>query len=523
MLTLACLLGGLALAGLLGGCGSDTTAASGDGSGDLKVLQVAMEGAPYSTLDPQMEGLYYSIEDNVYDLLVRWDPEQKKAVPSLAQSWEHSPDGKTWTFHLVQGAKFHDGTDVDAEAVKFSLERCKKGQFAPVVTYCVKSFEVPDKYTVVVNLSSAQKMDFAYASACGTAIVSPTAVKKYGDQAFQPGNGAGSGPYVLMEATTTQIKLQRFDGYWGGWEGEKATAPDVAVMRGIDEPSARIQSLEQGESQIILGIPPGDMKSMETNSDFVTHSDAYWAQWNLNLNTQKKPLSDPYLREALYYAFPYQEVLDLVLGGYGSIATGPTMVGVVGYEQQAADCGTPTQDMAKARAALAKSAYAGGVTIDMPVESGKTWEIQAAQLYKAALEELGITLKAYPQNLGVTLDRAWSKNPPQDILAMSWPDTTPLPYESHYNMLAAPGPWNLSYYTNPQVTKLVNKGIPMFVTDEPSAISLFTEAWNITKASYPVLYTLNLEAQSANSTAIKGFDGVIPGYANDVRCYNISM
>lgn len=506
---------------VLAGCGSDSTTET-EGP---KILVVGCDGVPYTTFHALQEGAYYAIEDNVYERLCTWDQQTGKTVPQIAESWDVSADAKTWTWHIRQGTKFHDGADLDANAVKLSLEMSKEIGLQSVTTDAIASMSVPDKYTLVMKLKYPQRMDMGSTALCCMSIVDVAGAEKYGDKAFTPGYDLGSGPYKLTSATTSELKFERYKEYYGGWQGEKAKCPDIAVFRGIDEPAARIQNLEQGAVQVAFGILPEDAQRLKGNEDFNVFSNHVWNILTYVLNTQKAPLNDANVREALYWSYPYDDVLQLAIGGEGAVVGGPTAVGAPGYEAQVQEFGIPKQDMDKARAALARSEYPeGNITLDCPVEMGKAWEMKATQLWKTALADLNIKLNAHLQNTMVTLERAWSENPPQHILVGAWMKTTSLPYELHYTQLTPINPaWNLCYWSDPKCTKLIMEGVSAFAKDEAAGVSKLNEGWGVARAANPVLYTVDVKALSASTKTIGNFNGSEPGGQNSLSCYNISM
>lgn len=508
----------------LAACGSSSGTQAGANE-KPKILVVGCDGAPYTTFNALQEGAYYSIEENVYERLCAWDDAAQKAIPQVAESWEASPDCKTWTFHIRQGTKFHDGADVDAAAVKASLELSQQVGLQSVATDAIDAMEATDKYTLVMHLKYPQKMDMGATSLCGMSVLDVAGIEKYGDKAFTPGYDLGSGPYRLTAATTSEVRFERYKEYCGGWQGEKAKCPDVAIFRGIGEPAARVQNLEQGSIQIMFGVLPEDAERLRKNDAFTVYANDVWALCCYVLNTKKAPLSDPNLREALYWSYPYEQVLKLAVGGEGTIASGPIAVGVPGYEEQLARFGQPTQDMAKARAALALSKYPqGNITLDCPVEMGKAWEMQAVQLWKTALAELGIRLNAHLANTSVTLEQAWSDNPPQDMVAGSWMKTTAFPYGLHYTQITDIHPvWNLSYWSDPEVTKLVMEGISLYAEDEEAGIDKMNDAWAIALEAHPTMYTVDVKAISAAAKTIQGFNGSQAGSQNSLNCYSIGM
>jgi peptide/nickel transport system substrate-binding protein len=141
------------------GCGSN---ASNDNQAKANDTLIYAQGAEPRGLDPALvdDGESAKVMINIYEGLLKYNKDSTKVEPCLAKSWDVSPDGLTYTFYLQEGVKFHDGTDFDAEAVKFNIERQIPPQVTPDMAYAsfvygsVKNVEVVDKNTVKVNLTA---------------------------------------------------------------------------------------------------------------------------------------------------------------------------------------------------------------------------------------------------------------------------------------------------------------------------------------------------------------------------------
>jgi peptide/nickel transport system substrate-binding protein len=201
---------------------------------------------------------------NVYEGLVRYKPDSTEVEPCLATEWKMSPDGKEWTFTLRQGVKFQDGSDFDAAAVKFSVDRQLPPQRTDAMPYAsftfgpVKEVQVVDKYTVKFVLTEPYAPFLAnLAMALAAPIVSPTAVKKSGEDFNN--NPVGTGPYKFVKWTKGQmIELTAWEGYWGDQPKTKKV-----VFKITKENSVRASELITGADDIIDGVDPNDVKKLE--------------------------------------------------------------------------------------------------------------------------------------------------------------------------------------------------------------------------------------------------------------------
>ena len=519
----------LAIVAGLAACGSSSSDSEGAGAtnGEKSVVVFGTELAPFMSLDPDQEGAYTSITANVYDTLTGYDSATGKVTPQLATRWESSPDGKTWTFHLREGVKFHDGSILDSAAVKFSLERSMTSGITTYIWKPVKSVEAPDKYTVVLNLKYPAAIDMVTAASFGAWINSPAAFEKYGDKVFSAGCDAGSGPYTIKSASLTEVVLERFPDYWGGWEDTHAKAPDLGVVRQMSEPAVRVQNLEQGVAQVIQSASFSDLPRLLDNPSLKLYNMPGWIGLDFIMNTSREPLSDIHLREALCYAYPYQQAVDLAYGGYASLSHGSIPPGIPGYEEQNARFPAPAQDMAKARAALAKSAYPNGdVTIKLHVVQGDDKAAKACQLFKAALSELNIDLSVKSVSTSVIYTQAQPPDAPQDIMCTQWMCSYPSPQDIAVNMFTNPPPeeeWtnDFSYFSSPQTDEMFDQAEELLATDQEAGIELLLDCWEIIEAQKTTIFSANLESTPVASTSLKGFAGFPPEFQATVLFYDV--
>jgi len=203
-----------------------------------------------------------TIAYQIFDFLVRYNHETKQYEPGLAISWEASEDAKTWTFKLRKGVKFHDGTPFNAEAVKFTIDRVldpqSKSPLSQDFRDNVESVEVIDEYTVVFHLKNplASFLDRIIRNQ-GAMIVSPTAVKKYGDDFSN--HPVGTGPFMFKEwIPGERVVLVKNPDYWGG-----APMIDTLIFKPMPESAAQVAALQAGQVDVILSIPKESLEILE--------------------------------------------------------------------------------------------------------------------------------------------------------------------------------------------------------------------------------------------------------------------
>ena len=518
----------LAAIGLTVGCGSSGTSSSGASTAPANntptVLVYDTPWTVYTSLDPAKEWFNNVYHYSTYETLTTVDTTTPALVkPMLATSWETSDGGKTWTFHLRQGVKSHGGFPITSADVVFSFERNKKvaaGAYGFIYDG-YQSIEAPDANTVVIHFSKPVPLP-GIASACNNSFIySKQAVDKYGDKCFQPGSEtAGTGPYIPQSVNTTEITYKRFADYWGGWSGTHAKAPDVVVIRKVDESAVRIQQLQSGDAQIVAGIPVNSVDSLKSDPKVKFMSGKWWRTSTFFLNTKSQATKDIHLREALYYAFPYEQAISLAYKGMADTATGPLCQGQPGADLQGP---APKQDMAKAAAALKQSAYPnGGVKLLCRVDAGMEDNMQVAQLFKAALQKLNITLDVRYVASSVAYADAVGPNPPQAMYIVEW--TAFYPGVTNYLQMWELGSsgYNLTYYKNPKVDSLISQSLAAEATSVDAAAKLSAEAARVDAAGYPYIWVANPYYRVATAKNIT-WGGYDPLFAYTVDFYNVQM
>jgi peptide/nickel transport system substrate-binding protein len=310
----------------------------------------------------------------------------------LAQSWSVSGDGLVYTLHLRPNVKFHDGTMLDAEAVKLSIERMKAINLGnSFVLTSVKEIRTPDPMTVQIVLSN--RFGPFLPALSSVYVVSAKAIKDHeqnGDWArgwFQS-HEDGTGPYTLDSwQLNQQMELSAVPDYWRGWAGPHAKQ---LILRDVAEPATQRLLIESSDVDWADYISIDDALALKSNKALqvqVTHG---LQQLYILMNAKKPPLTNVKLRQALVAAFPYEAMLKNVLHGLDEPASGYLMTGFPQHDHGP----TGHLDLARARTLLAEAGYPkGGITLDLIYFGPAQFEAEGVQLYQAELQQLGITLK----------------------------------------------------------------------------------------------------------------------------------
>jgi peptide/nickel transport system substrate-binding protein len=320
-------------------------------------------------------------------------------VPLLAESWAANDDTSVWTFHLREGATFHDGSPCDAEAVRLSFERLLTlglGPFEVVHRFVSDPAQItaPDAQTVVFDLGRPQPLfESALAAAYGPYIVNARLAKEHEENgdwghawAQTNAEGMGTGPYtVTTSERESLVQLDRFDAYWGGWDGNHFAR---ILIRVVPENETLRQLVEQGEIDIVDNLTPEATDALAQNPALrveraYTTSDGYLSMTSIG------PLESPEARQAMAWAFPYEEVVEGVYQGYAKAARGPLAELIRGFD---AELPAYTTDLEQARQLLSDAGVAQGETLSMMLSAGSEAAKTMAQLFAANLEQLGLSL-----------------------------------------------------------------------------------------------------------------------------------
>lgn len=289
-------------------------------------------------LDPALSGAGggQEIVSQIYDTLVAL-ADDYSVVPRLAARWTVDDGGRKFTFMLRDDVRFHDGTLLDANAVKASWERVldpttkspNVAQFGPIA-----SIDAPDPRTVIVNYKQPYPPLLIQAWRTSFAIVSPKVLAslKKGDKITTP---VGSGPFKYAgRSADGVVTLEPFADYvWGPSTRSNRGAPFLqqVKLRVITEPGTRVATLESGESLFVDEVPEGDYQRLKADTRFrFTTIPVPGTPLGFYFNVKKPPLDDQSVRDAINFAVDRQAILDKVFFGIGKVEMSIAGHGVAG-------------------------------------------------------------------------------------------------------------------------------------------------------------------------------------------------
>jgi peptide/nickel transport system substrate-binding protein len=473
------------------------------------VLNVAAT-ANVTTWDPiksfSTEALYMA---NMYEPLIRVNAPDaaEQFTPVLAESWEVSDDGLSWTFHLRDGVTFHDGEPLTAEAVKASIEAAADRAGASFIWFPLDSVEVVDDLTVKINTSYPASVDLIASSLYAAYIISPKALEAAAadESYFEVGIEAGTGPYMLESYTPDQeVLLSAYEDYWGGWEEGQY---DKVLVQIVPEAVLQQQMLEGGEVDLALRLPEENYASFADRDGYTLHNEASLFNYVGFFNTLRPPLDNPTVRQALSYAVPYQDLIDVAIFGRGTQARGPVPAGVWPYSE---DVMQYSQDLEKARELLAEAGYADGFDLRLTYAAENIIEERFAPLLKDAFAEVGVNMEIEP----ILFNQQWeeAKSDPenaQDIfLLLWWPTYSDGGTDNLWSMFhSSEAPFfNLSYWNNEQYDTLIDDAAVLSATDPEAGLQMYVDAQNLLVEEAPGLFFFDTESSFVVPDHVGGFD-----------------
>jgi len=455
-------------------------ASSARHSSSTALLRVATT-AGVTTWDPiksfSTEVLYMA---NIYEPLVYANPpgSSKPFRAGLATNWGSSKDGKTWTFRLRQGVKFHNGERLTAQTVKDSLDAARKRGGASFIWAPVSSITTPNDYTVVFNLSYSYPMTLVTASengawiVCGEALKAAAADPNY----FESGKECGTGPYTLKSYQSgKQVVLAQNTDYWGGWKNSQFKN---VVFQITPEAIVQQQALQSGQVDVAGSVPVENIAKLAKNPKFKVTRDASSLNYLGFFNTKRPPLDNVLVRRALAYAIPYKDILTVGAGGYGTQSRSAVPKGIFPYSPT-----TPqyTQNLVKAKALLAQAGHkGGGFSLDLTYAAENSAEGRFAPLIKDAFKKIGVTVNVK----SLLFNQQWklAKDDPskaQDIfLLLYWPTYSDAGSDNLWSLFhSSKKPFfNLSYINSPLYDKLVDGAGELLGTDKKASQAMYEKA-----------------------------------------------
>ena len=467
----------LCLAFVFTACGGDeSTDGQGAATKHPEVFVAAISGE-ILTLDPQIAaGTPAEVARmEMFESLITQNDDGTFS-PCLAESWDVSKDGATYTFHLRQGVKFHDGSDFTADDVVATFQRLLDRAYGSARITDVPNLiavEKVDTYTVKL-VNDGPVGNFLNQIAYGTGfIMSSDAIETYKEELGT--NVVGTGPYKLVEFESSEyVLMEANEDYWG----EVPQIKKLKIMC-VTEASTRTNMILTGEAQYAQDITPQDIASIEDSGLATIRQDESNRVFQVGFNLNVAPLNNKLVRQAMNYAIDKDAIITGELGGAGTKTNNVVASNVFGYID-----GQYSYDIDKAKKLMKEAGYEDGFEMTIWTPEGRYYKDKDVVLAVAEqLKAINIKLKVEVLDWATYLSEV--KTAPEEtkcsMYVFGWECYT---REAGYTINTlftkkqwAPDGWNTMYYENKDL-EAVNKKI-MSETNQSKREKLINEALTI--------------------------------------------
>lgn len=439
----------------------DPASNDGSGSGSTKDTLVFGRGGDSTSLDPitTTEGEAFKVTENMFETLVEFGEQDTTIHPGLAESWEPSEDGLTYTFKLRKGVKFHDGTDFNAEAVVFNFERWAGGDEEKFPYYSnfggykgdpghvIKEVKALDEHTVQFVLTRPLGPFLWNLAMSPFGIASPTAIKKYGDD-FRS-HPVGTGPFKFVEwKQNDTVTLEKNPDYW-----QKGLPKlNKLIYRVIPENTARLNALANGEIDIMDGLNYSDEKTVTSNANLQVIERPTMNVGYLGMTTTRKPFDNKLVRQAINHAIDKKSLIEAFYAGKAVPAINPMPSNIDGYNDEIKDY---PYDLEKAKALLKEAGFEKGFEINlwaMPVARPYMPEAQkVAEVIQDSLSKIGVKANIKSAEWATYLEQA--RKGEFDMFMLGWTGDNGDADNFLYTLLDKDsiGSNNYAYYSNDEL------------------------------------------------------------------------
>lgn len=485
------LLASLAALGLMAGAASAQT-----------TLRIGLAEDP-DALDPTFARtfvgriVFAGLCDKLFDI-----DKDLKIVPQLATGFEWSDSGRTLTIKLRDDVFFHDGEKMDAEAVRFSLDRHlnapRSGRRAEISV--IQTITAVDPTTVRLNLSTAFAPLVAQLTDRAGMVLSPRAVQAAGEQFSN--RPVCAGPFRFVERVAQdRIVLEKFPRYWNAAN----VHIDRVIYQPIPDSSVRFANLQAGALDMIERMQPTDLPAARRNARLRVVPVAELGYQGITINVgngerARSPIgSDPRVREAFDLAIDRRAVNQVVYNGE-FIPTAQAVPPTNPFHNKALPAAT--RDLARARALIAQTGLRTPVVVNLTVPNNPDLR-QVAEVIQSMTREAGFDVRINLMEFASSLNAAERGDFEAYILAWSG---RPDPDGNLYVFITKDGPQNYGKYHNPEVDRLMDE--QRTIADPERRAAVLDRVSAITAADRPILYLWHRTNFIAHGTRLTGFQPV---------------
>jgi peptide/nickel transport system substrate-binding protein len=433
---------------------------------------------------------------NIFEGLLK--PNEKgELLPAIAESYQISPDGLTYTFKLRNGVKFHNGNPVTSQDVKFSYDRLAgttTGKPLNPVFQDVQSIDAPDSSTVIIKL---KKNNSSFLTALTAAVIP----KDYQDSNKTP---IGTGPFKFKEYVPGQrLVVEKFSDYYV----KGVPSLDKVEFRIITDANASLAALKSGEADIYPRIGTDQLAGL--GDSFTALSAPQNLVQLMTFNISRKPFNDIKVRQAINYAIDKDEIIKGVAIGKGT-KLGSNLSPVLSKYYQAGLEDTYKTNLDKAKSLLAEAGYKDGFETTLSVPSNYQFHVDTAQVIVQQLAKVGIKVKIEPVEWAVWLDRIYkNRNYDMTIIGLDG-KLDPYPILNKY---LSDSPNNFFNYKSNEFDKTLKAAVTE--VDDAKRVALYKQAQTILTNDAAAVYIMDPNLSVALNKKLDGYKQY-PLYVQDL-------
>jgi len=421
--------------GLLGACaGEQRQANTGDASGPppkspTGTLNFGNLGEPTS-IDPS-QALFtgsWTILNNVYEGLLRWNADYTELQPALATSYRSDEDAREWVFNLREGVEFHDGEPFDSTAARRSIEYYQDGAKALGVLWGGVR-EIDDSDPLILRVVFEKTAPDTARNQILARMISPKLIE---EGAIEQ-RAVGTGPYRFVTWNKgSAVIVEPNEDYWS--DGPYF---ERIEFRTIEDPTARLTALQSGDIDFVMNADPRQLGRFRQDSRFTVSTKQSWLENALVVRNDLEPTNDARVRQAMAYALDRQAIVSRILGGQAKVAETLVAPGVYGYRP--ADVRYPF-DPGRARE-LVREAGGGPLNMKLAVFAGQTVAgTEVGQAIAGQLSDVGINTEVDVLEAGVAFNDFVSDDPEHIAIVgdYTWLNGGPFHFTPYNNALDHP-------------------------------------------------------------------------------------
>ena len=455
-------------------------------------------------LDPHVSsnGVSNQITNEMYETLLTFD-EDTNVVPLLAKEWSVSEDGKSYTFVLNEGIKFHDGEPFNAESVRAVYDRGLKDS-SLTLQRTINAWEdvvVDSEYQVTIKLKEPNNTFINKITQFR--IVSPKAMAMENASDYLAKNSAGTGPFVLSERVDGgYTKMVRNENYW-----QEGPSVDSLTFQVVPEDAARIAMLQTGEADVIFPVPTTDVSQIENDPSIIIDVAPATTYRYVTLNTEwalpdgRKPFADKRVRQAFNYAFDSEAYAKVVFNGYAKEPTSIFSDSIRFYAEQ-----TPYKpDLEKAKALMKEAGFEDGFDVELIVDN-TTIEQKGAVFVQQQLSQINVNVLPNESTANAEKTSAPLEDTTVQMWYVNWASGSYEADGSMRNILHGekfpPEGYNTAFWNNEEFNQLLDDALKM--TDDAQIAEAYAKAQAIAWEECPWIFLGNDNTINAYKTYVTG-------------------